>query len=276
MLTISSFSQKFEPDFTKEIIVLNAFGKEIISNTDDEAKYAANEKFKSALKELIQKNGSFDYQFDSLKTISILKAHQLKIYNWTIPLNDGVFEYFAFLQVKEDKDNFIIIELTDKSDEIKTPETKLLTAKNWYGALYYKIIYDKKLGENYYTVLGWDGNNNLSNKKIIDVINIGNNGMVKIGAPIFKYKSKTQKRVIFEYSKEFVMSLRYHQNEEIIIFDHLVPASSHLKGVYEYYGPSLEMFDAFRLNKGKWIYEEDIDAKLDRSIKDSMWNDPKK
>ena len=41
-------------------------------------------KYKTALKELISNNISFNYNFDSLKTISILKAKDLKIYNWTL------------------------------------------------------------------------------------------------------------------------------------------------------------------------------------------------
>lgn len=278
LITFSTnvFSQKVISNFSKEIAELNGYGNEIISTSSDEEKLAANTKFKSELNELIKTDGSFDFEFDSLKTISILKAHNLKIYNWTVPLTDGTFEYFAFLQIKEDETKYTIVELIDKSEEIKSPENKILTAKNWYGALYYKLIYDKKLGEDYYTVLGWDGNNNLTNKKIIDVINVGSYGMIKIGASIFKSKSKTQKRAIFEYSENAIMSLKYHENLNKIVFDYLVPESSTLKDIYEYYGPSLNRFDAYHLEKGKWNYEEDVDIEQDRSIKDMMWKDPKK
>jgi len=156
------------------------------------------------------------------------------------------------------------------------PETKVLVPKMWYGALYYKIIYDKKLSKNYYTLLGWDGNNNLTNKKIIDVIDVGNNGTIKLGAPIFKNKGKTKKRVLFEYSENVVMSLKYHPKEKKIVFDFLVPASSSLEGIYEYYGPSLNRFDAYFFNENKWNYQEDVDIEQDRNIKDFMWGNPKK
>ena len=49
-----------------------------------------------------------------------------------------------------------------------------------------------------------------------------------------------------------------------------------LKGIYEYYGPELNVFDALVAEKGKWIYEADTDIVLDKSIKDYMWIDPKK
>ncbi len=266
----------FAQNFDAQIKELNALGKAIISSTTNEEKHVANSKFESTLKELLSNNASFEYSFDSLKSISILKAHQLKIYNWTIPLQDGSFEYFAFLQFKNSKNEIHIQQLIDKSESIKTPESKTLTAKNWYGALYYKIIYNKKIGSNTYTLLGWDGNNKLTNKKIIESVSIADNGIIKFGLPIFKTKKKVKRRVIFEYSENAVMSVKYHPEMEKIIFDFLVPSSSKLKGVWEYYGPALNRFDAFNLDKGKWLYEEDTKIELDRNIKDNMWVDPTK
>lgn len=269
------FSQKINTNFNSDVKQLNDLGKKIIGGETNEIKYQANKEHITILKNLINKNGSFDKNFNALKTISILQKNKLKIYNWVIPLTDGTFEYFAFLQYKKSKTDFLVIELIDKSDQIKSPENKVLTSKSWYGALYHHIIYNKDLGENYYTLLGWDGNNNLTNKKIIDVINISDNGMVRIGAPIFKMEKKTQKRIIFEYSEDAMMSLKYHNELEKIVFDFLVPTSSKLVGVYEYYGPSLNRFDALWVEKSKWVYENDIKIELDRNIKDGIWKDPK-
>ena len=47
---------------------------------------------------------------------------------------------------------------------------KKLNYKNWYGCLYYDIIPIKVGKEKYYTLLGWDGNNKNTTKKIIDVV----------------------------------------------------------------------------------------------------------
>ena len=87
---------------------------------------------------------------------------------------------------------------------------------------------------------------------------------------------KTKRRLIFEYSDNAVMSLKYHPKLEKIVYDYLEPNSSELKGVYEYYGPALNRFDALILGKGKWIYEPDTKIELDRTLKDGIWNDPKK
>ena len=144
----------------------------------------------------------------------------------------------------------------------------------WYGALYYEIIHDKKLGDNTYTLLGWDGDYNLTNKKIIDAVTISSSGAVKFGSPIFKTGKKAQKRVIFTYSETAVMSLKYHPKDQRIVFDFLVPTGSNLEGVYEYYGPSLNRFDAYVIDKGHWEFHKDVDVHLDKNLKDRFYKSP--
>jgi hypothetical protein len=276
LLPFLGIAQELSGLFSSEIDSLNKYGKEIIESSTDEQKAAANTKFKAVLEEVLANNASFDADFSKVEKISVLKAHQLKIYNWTLPHTDGTYTYFAFIQFKTADKKLIVTELIDKSAELDKLETKTFTANTWFGALYYEIIHDKKIGEDYYTVLGWDGNNLMTNKKVIDVIVVDNKGNIKLGAPIFKMEKRTQRRVIFEYSKNASMSLKYHPKQQQIIFDFLVPSSSRVKGIYEYYGPALDTFDALTLNKNKWVYEKDVKIQLDKSAKDKNWNDPLK
>ena len=90
----NSFSQNVVT-FEDQIAELNSIGQQIISNESDDAKYEANTKYKTALKTLIETEASFETDFSALKTISVLQANNLKIYNWALPLTDGTFEYFA-------------------------------------------------------------------------------------------------------------------------------------------------------------------------------------
>lgn len=276
LLPFLGVAQELPGLFSSEIDSLNKYGKEIIESSTDEQKAAANTKFKAVLEEVLTNNASFDADFSKVEKISVLKAHQLKLYNWTLPHTDGTYTYFAFTQFKTADEKVIVTELIDKSAELDKLETKTFTANTWFGALYYEIIHDKKIGEDYYTVLGWDGNNLMTNKKVIDVIVVDNKGNIKLGAPIFKMEKRTQRRVIFEYSKNASMSLKYHPKQQQIIFDFLVPSSSRVKGIYEYYGPALDTFDALTLNKNKWVYEKDVKIQLDKSAKDKNWNDPLK
>lgn len=265
--------EKSLTDYEKE---LNELSIEIISNANDEAKQISNQKFKTLLKEVLTKKESFDYPFKNIRAISILSSNnKVKIYNWALPYSDQTYEYFAFVQLKLDKDVYKVTELIDKSAEIENPESKSLTDKNWFGALYYEIIYNKKLDEHTYTLLGWDGDYNLTNKKVIDAMTIDANGKIKFASPLFKNGKKSKKRVIFTYSETAVMSLKYHEKESRIVFDYLVPTSSNLEGIFEYYGPSLNRFDAYQLDKKNWQYQTDVDVHLDKNLKDRFYNSPK-
>lgn len=264
--------EKSLADYEKE---LNQLSIDLVSEANDETKQKVNLEFQSLLKEALALNGSFDYPFKNIRAISILKSNdKIKIYNWALPFEDETYQYFAFVQIKINKDEYKIVELIDKSADLKKPESQTLTDRTWFGALYYEIIYDKKLGDDTYTLLGWDGDYNLTNKKIIDVMTVSKSGTIKFGSSIFKMEKKVQKRVIFTYSETAVMSLKYDAKQQLIIFDYLVPTESSLTGIYEYYGPSLDSFDAFIIEKNNWLFQKNIDIKLDKNLKDRFYNSP--
>lgn len=273
LIVAPAFSQ--EKSLADYEAALNQLSIDLISEANDESKLKVNDEFKSLLKEALSIKGSFDFPFKNIRAISILTSNdKIKIYNWTLPYNDGTYQYFAFVQLKLENEQYKLVELIDKSSEITKPETQTLTDKTWFGALYYEIIYDKKLGTDTYTLLGWDGDYNLTNKKIIEVMTINKSGAIKFGSSLFKIEKKSQKRVLFTYSETAVMSLKYHPKENMIIFDYLVPPNSSLNGVFEYYGPSLDSFDAFILEKKSWKFQKNIDVKLDKNLKDRFYNSP--
>jgi hypothetical protein len=273
--TLFVFGQtKTLAEYEKE---LNTLSLDIINNDSDESKFKANQEFKDLLLNAIETQGSFEYEFKGIQAISILTDNEtIKIYNWTLPKKDLTYEYFAFIQVKLGKDKFKIVELTDKSATLDKAEHRTLNNKTWYGALYHKIIIDKKLGKNTYTLLGWNGGTNLTNQKIIEIMTVSNGGTVRFGSSILKVGKKSQKRVVFHYSESAVMSLKYNPTVKAIVFDFLAPPNSNLNGVFEYYGPSLDRVDSFQIENGKWEFIPNYDAKLNRNLKDDLWNDPKK
>lgn len=273
LIVSPAFSQ--EKSLADYETTLNQLSIDLISEANDESKLKVNEEFKTLLKEALSKNGSFDFPFKNIRAISILTSNdKVKIYNWTLPYNDETYQYFAIVQLKLANEQYKLVELIDKSSEITKPETQSLTDKTWFGALYYEIIYDKKLGNDTYTLLGWDGDYNLTNKKIIDVMTVSKSGAIKFGSSLFKIEKKSQKRVLFTYSETAVMSLKYYAKENRIIFDFLAPPNSSLNGVYEYYGPSLDSFDAFILEKNYWKFQKNVDVKLDKNLKDRFYNAP--
>ena len=229
---------------------------------DDAQKNEANEKIILEFKKTLLIPESFEYPFDSLKNMGKLTApdKSFRIYNWNIQHTNGEFTYYAFIQYKIRKDEFVITQLTDVSETIKNPIDVVCTYDKWFGALYYDIIGIKNGKNQYYTLLGWDGNNDFTNKKIIDVIYFSRSGKPKFGKSIFKLNKRKQKRVIFEYSYRTTMMLRYDKKFKMIVFDHLAPSSSNLQGNYQYYGSDFS-YDGLFYKNGRWNFVSKIDLK---------------
>jgi len=269
--SLLTFSQD-KVDFKPIEDSLKVLGKIILNGETEFIKYNANEKFLTLLESALISEKSFDYPFDSLITIARLTAddNRFRLFNWNLKKDDGTFEYFGIIQAWNKKNKkYIIYPLKDNSDIIKNPESQLLEPLNWYGAHYYKLIYTKYGGKKYYTLLGWDGNNTTSQKKIIDVITFNSNDKPIFGASVFKYNKKIQKRIIFEYNATVSMSLKYEKQyllngkkkRAMIIFDRLAPLDPDLAGMYQYYYPETNIYDGLIFKNGKWVHLKDIDAR---------------
>ena len=248
----------------------------IYKSIPDSSKLLLNTKFISLFERALKTDKSFDYPFDSLKSIARLASsdHRFKILNWNLPLSDGTFIYYGFIQSYNYKTKkYELFPLIDKSDDIKNLATISTDNLKWFGMLYYKIIEQKYKKKTYYTLLGWEGNDKISCKKIIDVISFNNTGIPKFGEALFEMGKQNPKRVIFEHSSSAIMSLRYDDQNELIVFDHLAPLSPAFEGQYQYYAPDLS-YDGFEFKKGKWVYIKNVDARNGKSDKDKTYTQP--
>jgi hypothetical protein len=226
---------------------------------DDVEKEEKNTLFLDYFRQTLAEKNAYAYPFTQLKTVGIIDSPDglVRIINWNIEQDDETQKYYGFVLKKDErKDEILVTELIDNSAELPLRPDEILTADNWYGALYYKIIPIEKGSKTVYTLLGWDGNSSSSNVKLIDVLYFSGT-QLKLGSPIFKLKDQVLKRVFYEHSERAVMSLRYEENYKRIIFDHLSPESPNLKGFYAYYIPDLS-YDAFVLDGTKWLLKEDV------------------
>ena len=113
-----------------------------------------------------------------------------------------------------------------------------------------------------YMVLGWDGHNEFSTIKFVDVMVITPKD-IRFGEDIFNWPDrKNIRRVILEYKSSAVVSLRYDEKKKQIIFNKLVPLEPDLEGLPEFYVPLLE-FSGLTWKRGKWLFLEDVDARMD-------------
>ena len=248
---------------------LRIYMKRIERAKNDSIKLLENSRVLRLLTEILEDDRSFDYAFDTLPYLGIIKSpdNLVKIYNWNLFYKDKSYEYFGFVQYYlKSKEKYIVYPLIDKSSEIPDPEKAILSNTSWYGALYYKIIVNTHKGKTIYTLFGWDGNNEFTNKKIIEILTFANNGKPRFGASVFVIDNdKKKKRILFEFSSRVSMKLHYDEKLGMIVFDHLSPSSSRYIGQYLYYGPDFS-YDAFVFTKGKWLYKPIVDVKNPKPI----------
>jgi hypothetical protein len=122
-------------------------------------------------------------------------------------------------------------------------------------------------------LLGWKGHNQNSQQKVIDVLRFAKNGSPVFGDDIIKLKDKTQHRMVFEYTSQAVMMLRYLSDKKWIVYDHLAAPNARSEGNFEVYGPDLS-YDGLKYRRGKWILMEKIDLRNEASMEDAKFNNP--
>ena len=274
----NGYSQNVSNKLIKEYEdTLKIIAEQIMFAKKESDRVKANDGFTSILKEVLSFEKSFKYPFDSLQTLSILTPEDksFRIFNWILRKDNGTYNYYCLVHYhNKKKKKYEIIELIDKSESIRNEALEELDSKKWYGALYYEVIYLKKSGRKYYTLLGWDGNDGRSTKKIIEPMFFSGKNKIKFGLPIFKLKDKSKpKRVILECDSKTSFSLRFDKDNERLIFDQLVPIRKDLTGMHEYYIPE-GTYNSFEYTNGKWVLKEDIDAR-NKQTKNKSVKQPK-
>ncbi|GAB3905875.1 hypothetical protein [Mucilaginibacter boryungensis] len=249
-------------------------GKKMVDANLDLERKNANYSFIKTLVSALKINNSFLYKFDSLKTISILNSpdNKFRIFTWYVLNEDGSYRFYGAIQMNTGGP-LVLHPLEDYSPLMKSPEDSTGNNRKWFGAEYYKIIpvYGAK---TYYTLLGWKGNTVESTKKVIEVLSFKDN-KPEFGMAIFDGNGKVRKRVVFEYTRQASMLLRYVHDQNLIVFDHLAPPDKKLKDKFSTYGPDLT-YDGYRLKNGRWVYVENLDMKNVPDERDKDYIEPEK
>lgn len=258
LIIIALFEKGISQDYKA---ILEETGQSMLTAKSEAERKKSLTEFTSRIDSLLSADEGF-FQADLLqvKSLSSLKSsdNRIRIFTWNMPLDDGTYNYFGRIMLHWGKLTKVIsLKAIDNSSA--DLERKKLSPEMWKGAIYYDIIKKKHRKNTYFTLLGWDGNNSLSTKKIIEIIKVSRKGQLSFGAPILVEK-KVLNRKIFEYSKKASMSLKYDSKKDRIVFDHLAPINSTMLGMFEFYSPDFT-YDAYVWKNGKWLFEKNIDAR---------------
>jgi hypothetical protein len=257
----------------------------ITADKDDRIRIGQSLSFQGQLTLALKFRGSWSYSWDSLKYLARLESPDgiFRIFNWNVPLANGSNRYYCIIQFRNNLKNDSLITLTDRSDSISDPEHFIGNSMNWYGALYYKIIpFEMRERGKAYLLLGWDGISHEISSKMIEVLTFDKQNHPQFGASVFPdFKDGKQYRIIFRFSSNTGMSLRYQlqkvpgkvkwnakkrefdQSGKIlfmIVCDHLVPLEPQLEGQYQFYVPSSEVADGFLYENYSWKFIPEFDA----------------
>ena len=270
---------------------LLSISKKIQDSEDDKLKEQLNNQFTNLLKSTLEQNASFKHEFTKLKNIVRLSTPDKKynIITWMMNNSAGVYKYFGFTQYYDKKlKKTFVYQLNDSDTDVGTYTT--YGDSTWYGILYYEMVPVKMKKKNMYFILGFDANDWVSKKRIIEPIIFDKQGKPSFGAPVFQEGPKTvikkvkvdknappkptkkivkerdKYRVIFEHSAQASMSLSYNKQLKMIVFDHLAPSDEKYKGIAAFYAPDFS-YDAFVLKQDKWYLKKNVDARNPRKVK---------
>lgn len=256
-----SIAQKIDTTFflKKELMLIDTYGK--ILHSQGKERVEAEKVFHDSLVNVLKLKDSFYYKFDSIKRIGRISSDDKKLvlFTWNIP--QGMFHnYYGIIQYYSKKEKKVLIySLKEEPGKLKRFPQAQADINGWPGALYYKIVTTKYKGQVFYTLLGYNFNDLLSNYKLIEVMAFDDLNYPYFPQRKFMYKGKVQNRIILEYAEQANVTLDYNKNNKMIVFDHLSPARPSLEGQFQYYGPDFS-YDGFSFEDGIWMHKSDIDV----------------
>lgn len=252
---------------------LVGLGRTMYNNPSEPERLQANFTFVKTLVSALRTPHSYDFPFDSLNMVSLLRSpdDRFRIFTWHLPLNDGSYLYYGTIQLNTPDGNLRMIPLLDKTYEIDTPETAVTSAADWYGAQYYRII---PLGGDY-VLLGWKGHTPEVTQKVMEVLRFSGGG-VQLGGTVFSGgEGDRHTRIIYRFNRQASMYLDYHPAQQRILLDHLAPADPRDPDNYAQYGPDMT-YDAWELANGRLVLSPDVEFINAPDGNDAFYNDPMK
>ncbi|MFI5171360.1 MAG: hypothetical protein ACHQFW_03165 [Chitinophagales bacterium] len=238
---------------------LQFLGDSTVQSASWEIREVACVQFLKKLVQALKIENSYNYTFDSLNTVSIIKPedNSFRIITWQLTMKDRTYRYYGTIQMNSPE--LKMHPLIDMSLFVKNPEDTILSSNSWYGCIYYNIVKKKYKKDNYYLLFGWDGNDMWSNKKIIDVLTFDKMGAPYFGRPLFLLKDNPdpKTRIIVEYKEDASPVVNYDDHEKMIIVSYLRPENPISEGIGMTYIPD-GTYVGFYFKRGLWRFQEKV------------------
>ncbi|MEN9382388.1 MAG: hypothetical protein RI940_1271 [Bacteroidota bacterium] len=242
-------------------ISLQKLAIQIIEDSNIDNRYIADSIFTRSFVKTLNTPYSFNYTFDSLKTVSqiISPDKKFKIFSWQLKLNDDTCLQRAALQMNTPDGKLKLLPFFDRSETFDAPEIEICNRKKWMGAIYYDIVLTENNNTKFYTLLGFDDFNNFTSRKVIEVIRFEKDEPI-FGGNYFTYpKDETYpdapvERFVYYYKKGSNAYIKYNSESKQIILSELSSTNNDLKMKSTLVPTGNEVF--FTWKNGKWVMPE--------------------
>ena len=261
------------------------------ASTDDERLHAS-EAASHLFEEALALENSFKWKWNLGDKASVLTSpdKRFRIITWPVVRNNGEWKCFGFVQSYDDEEEeYVVYALHDKSDEIIGREESVLGPSQWLGSVYQELIQTSYEGQNFYTLLGWCGVDNLTQRKVVEPVYFKKDSSQPIfGQPIFR-RQRNMRRMVLQYTNTAMVNLRYEvqytrtvtttrvkkkgskrpvvvkenhdTREKMIIFDEVAPRLPGMEGLYHYYVPTGKEM-ALVFVDGKWELRDNAQGRV--------------
>ncbi len=240
---------------------LSALSRQFIAGKTDAVRRASALKVYEDLGNVLAAPNSWNYPFDTLRqaAVSVLTAKDglCRLFTWNLILKDGKHLYFGYVQYKIRKEWKLEALLDTVRTKIPDLEYAETDASRWPGALYYTLEPFRFKKKNYYLLLGYDGADARTNRKILDVLNLNQGDGVLFGLPVFRRKEgdfEPKLRWVAEAAEQAVISFRYEPARNIIVLSELAKAFENSPDDPSFMVPSGDYHYFARDNKGYWVF----------------------
>ena len=266
---IKTNAQSYAQNLVQKEDSLKYHGNIIVNGEFAEQRFRADSHFTRILVRALQIPYSFYHSFDSLITISRLYSpdSSFRIFTWQLSKDENTFRRHGAIQMNTKDGSLKLYPLIDRSSLIINQADTITNNEWWIGAIYYKILLHKNGDRSFYTLLGYDENNRLSTRKLIEILHFDEMNKPVFGYSLFDFsKDKTQKnpqsRYWIEYKKDAQASIKFDQELDLLIYDHLISETNEVDRK-ETYVPDGD-YEAFKWTNGKWLHiEKPFDYKLE-------------
>ena len=236
------------------------YANDIVNAEETADRAIADSFFTRALVQALKVPYSFSYPFDSLTTISRLYApdSSFRIITWQVMKDFSYYRQKGAIQYHTKDGSLKLVPLYDYSPFTENPVDSVRTNQQWIGAVYYNIIQKTFNNKNYYTLIGFDGNDARSTKKWIDVLTFDDKNQPHFGGRYFIYPNDEYKpaqpayRFCLEFKKEANARMNYDADLDMITFARLTSENGEPSKRYTLI--PIGSYEGFKWINGKWNY----------------------